>query len=226
MFNKEKIVIFDWGGIVESHFEDEYNYCTAKVDIINRLNEQTKLIDKNAIIKKWNECNSDENGKYISEVNSEEDIQKWFERVKLKFNLECSYEQFYEVYQEESHKIVYYKNVVDFAHSLKDKCKIGILSNLAPIDKERIDNHYNLSKFDFVWLSFELNCRKPNEKIYSIVEEELNIPKENILFIDDVTENINVAKKRGWNTCLATGLELDKIKESVYEFLDDVKNEI
>lgn len=220
MFNKEKIVIFDWGGIVESHFEGEYDYHAAKIDIINRLNEQTKLIDKNAIIKKWDECNCDENGKYISEVNSEEDIQKWFERVKLKFDLECSYEQFYEVYQEESQKIVYYKNVVDFAHSLKDKCKIGILSNLAPIDKERIDNHYNLSKFDYVWLSFELNCRKPNEKIYSIVEEELNIPKENILFIDDLTENINVAKKRGWNTCLVTGLELDKIKESVYEFLD------
>lgn len=226
MYNEEKIVIFDWGGIVESHFDGEYNFRTAKVDILNRLNEKTKLIDPKIIIKKWNECNYDENGKYISEVNNEKDIQKWFERVKLKFDLQCSYEEFYKVYQEESDKIKYYKDVVDFAHSLKDKCKIGILSNLAPIDKQRIDNHYDLSKFDFVWLSFELNCRKPNEKIYSIVEENLKIPKENILFIDDTAQNINVAKKRGWKVCLATGLELDKMKESVYEFLDGVENEI
>ena len=29
-YNKDKIVIFDWGGIVESHKEGEYNSNKAK----------------------------------------------------------------------------------------------------------------------------------------------------------------------------------------------------
>ena len=30
MYNNKKIVIFDWGGIVESHFKGENNCYTAK----------------------------------------------------------------------------------------------------------------------------------------------------------------------------------------------------
>lgn len=219
MYNSEKIVIFDWGGVVESHFEGEHNCRSTKVDIINRLNEETKKEDGEIIINKWIECGSDVNGKEIGEVSSDEDIKKWFERIKAKFDLKCDYDEFYQAYQEESNKTKYYKNVVDFAHSLKSQCKIGILSNLMSVDKPRIDKHYDLSKFDYVWLSFELNCRKPDERIYEIVEEQCKIPPKNILFIDDTLENIISAQKRGWNVCQATALEFDKIKESVNKFL-------
>ena len=142
MYNNKKIVIFDWGGIVESHFKGENNCYTAKVDILNRLNEQTKTYSEENIISKWSECDNDENGKGIGEVNDDIDVQKWFERIKLKFNLKCDYDEFCKVYQEESDKIKYYKNVVEFAHSLKSKCKIGILSNLMALDKIRIDRNF------------------------------------------------------------------------------------
>lgn len=112
-----------------------------------------------------------------------------------------------------------YKDVVEYAHSLKEKCKIGILSNLSYLDKQRLDKQVNIKQFDFVWLSFELKCRKPDEKIYRIVEEDCKIKPENILFIDDSKENIETAKKLGWNTCNAYGYELDKIKEKVEKFL-------
>lgn len=58
---KEKIVIFDWGGVVESHFLGEDNYYTAKIRILNRLNEETKLWDEKFILKKWEICNYNEN---------------------------------------------------------------------------------------------------------------------------------------------------------------------
>lgn len=219
-YKENKIVIFDWGGVVESHCKSEYNYYSAKVDIINRLNEQTRILDANTICKKWDECNYDENDKCISEVNSKEDIQKWFERIKLKFDLKCDYNEFYKIYQEESNKIKYYKDVVDFAHSLKKECKIGILSNLADIDKERIDKHYDLSKFDYVWLSFELTYRKPKKEIYEIVANDCKLNPNNILFIDDKEENFEIPKKMGWKVIQATGHELDKIKNKVYEFLN------
>lgn len=213
-----KIVIFDWGGVVERHKNGEYNCFTARVDVINKL-AKNKL-DADLIIEKCNKCDyNNETNKYISEINTKQEIQQWFKKQKEIFDLQCNYEEFYNVYQEEFDKVEYYKDVIKFAHSLKDKCKIGILSNLCSFDSPRIDKHYNLSKFDYVWLSFEMNCRKPNEEIYIMVENDCKIKPKNILFIDDAEENINIAKKREWNVCLANGHELDKIKQRVAHFL-------
>ena len=61
--------------------------------------------------------------------------------------------------------------------------------------------------------------RKPDEKIYKYVLDDLKVKPEDILFIDDDYQNILAAKECGWNTCLAFGYELDKIKKSVDDFL-------
>lgn len=60
-----------------------------------------------------------------------------------------------------------------------------------------------------------------NERIYEIVEEQCKIPNNHILFIDDPIKNLQVAQKSGWNVCLATALEFDKITKSVNDFLQD-----
>lgn len=213
---QEKIVIFDWGGVIESHKEGEYNFLIAIESIIKRFNNN---IDSYDIIKLWESCDFVSDNRQISETANIEEIMLWFNNIKTKFNLKCTFEEFCNIYQEEYMKVHHYKDVVDYAHSLKDKCKIGILSNLGYLDKERIDKQVNLSMFDYVWLSFDLGCCKPDEIIYKKVEKDLELDTNNILFIDDNLENIEIAKKRGWNTCQAFGYELDKIKESVDNFL-------
>lgn len=45
--------------------------------------------------------------------------------------------------------------------------------------------------------------------------------KRKYIIIDDKLENIEAAQRRGWNVCLASALEFEKIKESVYVFLED-----
>ena len=80
---------------------------------------------------------------------------------------------------------------------------------------------YYKEVFDYVWLSCELKCSKPNEKVYKIVEKDCNISPNNILFIDDVQKNLEPAKERGWNTCNAYGYELDKIRNSVEKFINE-----
>lgn len=218
MYQNDKIVIFDWGGVVESHAENEYNCYLQKINLISEITKNR--IEKESIIKKWIECNNDENGKSIGEVCEAKDVLKWFDRIKNMFDLHCTFSEFEELYEKYGDKIYYYKDVVEFSRSLKDKCKIGILSNLSKLDHSRIDKHYNLSKFDYVWLSYELNCKKPDPKIYEIVENECNILPENILFVDDKTENIDMAKQRGWKTCQAKGKELEKMKTYVKAFLN------
>ena len=210
--NKNKIVIFDWGGVIESHKEGEYSIDKAIINLIKYFNSKE---DEKTIVERYHAQSVEDITYHIYLEND-----KWFEKIKKEFNLKCNSEEFYDYYIKEFDKIDYYKDVVEFAHSLKDKCKIAILSNLGSLDKQRLDKQVDLKQFDYVWLSFELNCRKPKEKIYEIVEKDCNIEPKNILFIDDSKENIEVANKRGWNTCLATGHELNIIREKVNEFLN------
>lgn len=211
--NYNKIVIFDWGGIIESHREGEYNVDTAIENLIKQFNPTES---KNIVERYYSR--SVQFG-----VNDIRDIKenKWFEQIKEEFSLKCTAQEFYDYYIKEFDNIEYYKDVVEYAHSLKEKCQIGILSNLGYLDKQRLDKQVELKKFDYVWLSFELKCRKPYEKIYKIVEKDCKIKPENILFIDDSKENIETAKQLGWNTCNTYGYELDKIKEKVKEFLNN-----
>lgn len=217
MMENKKLVIFDWGGIVESHRDGEYNFRTAIINFIKRFYNENVTQE---MLKKYSFFSPNTDGKEISEVGDIEGVMEWFNRVKTNFNFECTFEEFCGIYEEEFMKIDYYRDVVEYAHSLKDKCLIGILSNLCYLDKNRIDMQFNLSKFDFVWLSFELECRKPNAKIYELVEKDCNIKPENILFIDDTLGNLLTAKERGWNICHAYGYELDKIKKEINMFLE------
>ncbi len=210
--NKRKVVIFDWGGVIESHRKGEYSIDKAIINLIKHFNSTE---DENTIIKRYYNQSVEDITYHIYLEND-----RWFEKIKKEFNLKCNSEEFYDYYIKEFDRIEFFKDVVEFAHSLKDKCKIGILSNLGSLDKQRLDKQVDLKQFDYVWLSFELNCRKPKEKIYEIVEKDCKIEPKKILFIDDSEENIEVAKNRGWNTCLATGHELDKIKDSINNFLN------
>jgi len=89
------------------------------------------------------------------------------------------------------------------------------------LDKERINAQVNLSKMDYVWLSFEMEAKKPDKKIYEMVQQECKIEPQNILFIEDTEENIKTAQSMGWNTCKAYGYEIDKIKQSIEAFLQE-----
>ena len=217
-YNKDKIVIFDWGGIVESHKKGENNYFETIVRIIKSLNSDFN--NKEEILKLWGRCLCDEKGVSISTLNNVKDFNKWYSRLKNTFNLKCDLVNFNRIYQKEFEKVDYYKDVVELEYNTKTKCKIGILSNLIFIDKERLDKQVDLSKYDYVWLSFEIGAVKPNNKVYEIVEKECNIKPKNILFIDDEEKNILTAKSRGWNTCNCFGFEIEKIKSKINDFLN------
>ncbi len=209
-----KVVIFDWGGIVESHEYDMKDLNDAKIRMIKRID--SSLSDEE-ILSKW--VNKTPDGVNIGTVSDLKEVKRYVEFLQKSLGINISYEDFVNLYEEEFKVVKYYKDVVDYAHSLKSRCKIAILSNLMYFDKKRINDQYDLSKFDYVYLSFEIGMRKPDEKIYKYVLDDLKVKPEDILFIDDDYQNILAAKKCGWNTCLAFGYELDKIKKSVDDFL-------
>lgn len=210
----DKIVIFDWGGIVESHEENLKDLKDAKVRMIQRYN---KKLSYQEILERWTDKSP--NGVSLGATNDINEIKSWVNLIQKNMDIDIPFEEFKKAYEEEMTSVKYYKDVVEYAHSLKEKCKIAILSNLMPFDKKRINDQYDLSKFDYVYLSFEVEMRKPNREIYEYVLNDLGIEANKILFIDDVAANIEMAKECGWNTCQAFGYELEKIKTAVDEFL-------
>ena len=156
----------------------------------------------------------------LSAIQTVEEFEKVYDQISKEFNLSASYIEFIKEYKSIFDKVDYYKEVSLYEKSLSSKCEIGILSNLTVFDKERLNMQVDLSKYDYVFLSFELGCRKPDDEIYDKVNEIIGSNKD-ILFVDDKEINLEAARKHGWKTLLATGLELDKIKEGCENFLNN-----
>lgn len=203
---KNKLVLFDWGGIVESHLTG-YNGYSAWNDLLKEFGSTKEYYALG------------EYGLFAQPTIT--DLKNVYNKIKEDYDLNADFEHFFKRYVEVFNKVEYYKDVVAYEHSLKDKCYIGILSNLIIFDKDRIDRQLGLSNYDYVFLSFELATRKPHIEIYELVQKQLPFDKKDILFIDDTSKNIEVANSFGWNTLLTTGLELDRIKNEVDKFLNN-----
>jgi putative hydrolase of the HAD superfamily len=101
----------------------------------------------------------------------------------------------------------YYSNIFSINHEvasllpkLKLHYKLVLLSNT-----DSLHYKYGYKDFDFLRyfdkliLSFEVGAVKPETKIYTEVENFTNQPPHAHLFIDDIAEYVEAAKKIGWD---------------------------
>lgn len=82
--------------------------------------------------------------------------------------------------------------------------KIALLSN---IDERlgKLIREFGLYKpFTPCLLSYEIGLEKPDLRIYQVLLKELNLPANEIIFIDDRQENIEAAKSLGFDAILFT----------------------
>ncbi len=205
---KDKLILFDWGNIVDSHkigytcydaFDDLFRECGY------RGNE--KVFD---LLGKYN----------VSCIKSIEEFKNTYELMSKDLNFNKTYDEFIDIYKKIFAIVDYHRNVAEYEVSLKDRCYIGIFSNLTVFDKDRLDKQVNLSMFDYAFLSFEMGVKKPSIEAFEMVNNSLPVNPQNVLLIDDREENINMAIKLGWNAIQANGLELDKIINCCEEFLN------
>jgi putative hydrolase of the HAD superfamily len=70
----------------------------------------------------------------------------------------------------------------------------GLLSNSWGLDYER-DGWEML--FDAVVISGEVGLRKPDPAIYALAAERLDLPPEQIVFVDDLRPNVRAAAATG-----------------------------
>ena len=213
MPNMNKMVIMDWGGVIDNDNNSINGWKARTKSIIRRLGNSDDEIST------WATFDVDDKKYNICEINDDNLLDKWISNVITKHSLSCNKEEFLDVYKEEYANVIYYKDIIEILYKTKKYCQIGILSNLTKLDKDRLGKQVDFSKLDYVGLSFELGEIKPNDKIYELVEEQTNIEPNNILFIDNRIDNINAARKRGWNTLLATGEDSELIENKIKEFV-------
>ncbi|MDO8755292.1 MAG: HAD family phosphatase [Anaerolineales bacterium] len=99
------------------------------------------------------------------------------------------------------------RTLLDFIRSLKPRYKTGLLSNAWSDLRE----YTRINKFDDVFdgmtISAELGVVKPNEKVYQLALDQLDVRADESVFIDDFIENVEGARAVGMSAIHFKGVE-------------------
>ena len=85
-----------------------------------------------------------------------------------------------------------------------DPIPLGLLTNLNLDFRPTLEAEMDLSQFDAVIDSAVEGTRKPEPRIYELVEERLGVPGDQIIYLDDFDHNLGPAQARGWTTIHVT----------------------
>ena len=95
----------------------------------------------------------------------------------------------------------------EFLENLRNHYQLVLLSNINAFHVDRVHEILDIDHgvrdfegiyFDKVFYSHLIGKRKPEKDIYQYVQAELKLKPHEILFIDDIPENIEAAKAQGW----------------------------
>jgi putative hydrolase of the HAD superfamily len=92
------------------------------------------------------------------------------------------------------------ERVISLLPLLKENYQLYLISNTNSIHKRYGYQDYEFLKlFDKLILSHEVKFIKPEEEIYREVEKASGFSPEEHIFIDDILEYVDAAKKFGWD---------------------------
>ena len=100
------------------------------------------------------------------------------------------------------------EKLVSLLPKLKEKYTLVLLSNTNSTHREYGWKDYEFLKyFDKLILSYQVNAVKPELKIYKSAEAFTQKPPQEHIFIDDVADYVEGAKKAGWDAVQYTGYD-------------------
>lgn len=93
---------------------------------------------------------------------------------------------------------VFDAELVQFLRGLRPRYKTAILSNAWPNARDLFTEHFGLgSAVDDMIISAEEGVAKPDPRIYCIAAERLGVDFHEAVFVDDMEENVEAARKLG-----------------------------
>jgi len=178
---KIKFVYFDIGGVLINYYDF---FQTASTLHGVRHKDMIKLFDN--IEHRYTL------GKATPEDFWQECIEEFKITPKKNFNFLKSWVADYKTIRE----------TYNFIYKIKDKYKIGIISNIYHgIFELLIENKMIPTiKYGAVIESCKVGFRKPDKDIFDIATKKAGVNPNEILFVDDRLDFIEGAKTHGWNT--------------------------
>lgn len=83
---------------------------------------------------------------------------------------------------------------------LKGRFHLSLLSNTNPAHHDKLSRRYDFfSRFDQLFLSYQLGQMKPSPQVFNHVITHLKTPANTIAFFDDGARNVEAAKTAGIN---------------------------
>lgn len=186
-----KVIVFDLGNVLINF---DYNIITNSFNSIKAGlgNKFEKLYYENYHIHEQFEKNE------ISLEAFTEIMLSWLDNKLTK-------EDFYKTYSE-----IFSVNekMTRLLSKLSQKNKLFLLSNTNVIHQKYGWEKYEfLNHFDKLFLSHELGARKPEKKIFELVQECTGFAPNEHFFTDDVPEYVAAAQQVGWDALQFTGYE-------------------
>ena len=200
---KYSVIVSDLGNVI---LPFDYNIAINKLEMIEKgLGKQFyKYMKSNYELHRKNER---------GDITSEEFIRIMLSVLDNKVNAE----EFCNIY---SKIFVVNEPLVSLLAELSKKYTLILLSNTNKIHRDYGWGNYPFLKyFDRLILSYEVHAVKPEPEIYKAVETYTQLPPEKHLFIDDIAEYAETAKKMGWDAIQYINfnqLEKELTKRNVY----------
>lgn len=192
----KKILIFDLGNILVQlnplsdlwsdqdlfHKQDTANEILA-------LNEK-KLSQSQAVMK--------------YETGQIRQLETFYFNAVQELDLHVDKNKFIDIYK----KIIGqpFPETLNMLDDLRSSFRLFLLSNTSPVHWDICQKQWQVGTFfEKVFLSFELGVMKPDERVFTLVLEQIGVCPENIWYYDDRIENVIMACKKGINAYQSFG---------------------
>ena len=123
---------------------------------------------------------------------------QFFQQLNVECRLAASLEELKKCFAEIFTPV---PSMIGFMESLKERgIPVMVFSNtnVTAVDYIRAAFPF-FERFDAYCLSYEHGCMKPDTTLYGVAQSMTRCRPENLLFLDDRTENVNAARQIGWN---------------------------
>jgi glucose-1-phosphatase len=133
---------------------------------------------------------------YMKHERNEITGREYFEHINKALKGKLSYEQFVNGWSSVFGDPV--KETIEFMQ-LNPQLKFYALTNSNVLHREKWQQIYanELKHFQKIYCSSQIGCRKPEAKAFQLIVDELEVQSDQIVFVDDLLENIEGAKAVG-----------------------------
>ena len=188
--NSKKTIIFDFGNVlIDLHFER----CFSNFENLLNVDWSSRKLPESVLKAMY---------KYDRGQISDEIFMWAFQQYNAQANQENLIKAWCSLLGEIK------AERLEMLQELSDDYNLCILSNINNLHisyiHKYLESNYQISDFEDrffnqVFYSHIIGRRKPDEEVYAYVTDALGIQVSDVLFIDDMTSNVEAAKKYGWN---------------------------